>query len=81
MTFARTPVLLTHDIDSPEGLRNLHRMFLPLEEAVGARSANYIVPCAWPVDDAVVQDLLARDKTFTPAERQLPVLLEKLARR
>ena len=60
ITFARTPLLLTHDIDSPEGLRNLHRMFLPLEEAVGARSANYIVPCAWPVDEAIMQDLRAR---------------------
>ena len=60
ITFARTPVMLTHDIDSAEGLRNLVGMFLPLEEAVGARSANYVVPCAWPVDPALMQELLAR---------------------
>ncbi|HFA59311.1 MAG TPA: hypothetical protein ENJ83_01335, partial [Rhodospirillales bacterium] len=33
-----TPVLLTHDIDSPEGLRHLMAHFLPLEERYGARS-------------------------------------------
>ena len=49
-----TPVLVSHDIDSPEGLRNLVDRFLPLEEAVGARSINFIVPCAWPIDDGLV---------------------------
>jgi hypothetical protein len=44
------PVIITHDIDSPEGLSNLVSAFLPLEEAAGARSTNYVVPCAWPVD-------------------------------
>ena len=58
--FAPTPVLLSHDIDTPEGLRNLVAMFLPVEEAVGARSSNYIVPCAWPVDDALAKEILAR---------------------
>ena len=56
----RTPVLVSHDIDSPEGLRNLVEMFLPLEEAVGARSSNYIVPCAWQVDDSLVANVRAR---------------------
>jgi len=56
----RTPVLLTHDIDSPEGLRNLVDAFLPLEEAAGARSANYIVPCAWPPDPALVGEARGR---------------------
>jgi peptidoglycan/xylan/chitin deacetylase (PgdA/CDA1 family) len=60
IVFARTPVLVTHDIDSPEGLRNLRDMFLPVEEAVGARSANYLVPCAWPVDAQLVQEVAAR---------------------
>jgi hypothetical protein len=60
ITFARTPVLVTHDIDSPEGLRNLRSMFLPVEEAVGARSANYIVPCAWNIDAALTREVLAR---------------------
>ncbi|HKB09908.1 MAG TPA: hypothetical protein VKD69_04605 [Vicinamibacterales bacterium] len=53
----RTPVLLTHDIDSAEGLRNLVDRFLPLEEAAGARSANYVVPCAWPVDATLVEEV------------------------
>ena len=55
-----TPVLLTHDIDSPEGLQNLVRWLLPLEEAAGARSANYIVPFAWPLDTALIDDALHR---------------------
>jgi peptidoglycan/xylan/chitin deacetylase (PgdA/CDA1 family) len=56
----QTPLLLTHDIDSPEGLSNLVEMFLPIEEAAGVRSANYIVPCAWPPDPALLDDVLAR---------------------
>lgn len=60
ITFPRSPVLLTHDIDSPEGLRNLHDMFLPIEEALGMRSANYIVPCSWPVDPGIAQSLVDR---------------------
>jgi len=61
VTFAaQTPVLLTHDIDSPEGLDNLVRMFLPLEENVQARSANYIVPCAWDLDHSLLAEVRAR---------------------
>ena len=52
----KTPVLLTHDIDSPEGLRNAHRLFAPMEESFGARSTNYVVPCAWPLDVALIED-------------------------
>lgn len=55
-----TPVLLTHDIDSPEGLTNLLRLFLPIEEEIGARSANFIVPCAWPVDHGLVSEVMRR---------------------
>jgi len=51
---------LTHDIDSAEGLDNLVRLFLSIEEAVGARSANYVVPCAWPIDDALLSEVTAR---------------------
>jgi peptidoglycan/xylan/chitin deacetylase (PgdA/CDA1 family) len=58
--FSRSPVLLTHDIDSAEGLDNLVRVFLSIEEAVGARSANYIVPCAWPLDYAQIQEVVRR---------------------
>lgn len=60
ITYGRTPVLLSHDIDSPEGLRNLAEMFLPLEEAIGARSANYIVPCAWEVDHGLLSEVKHR---------------------
>jgi peptidoglycan/xylan/chitin deacetylase (PgdA/CDA1 family) len=54
------PVLVTHDIDSPEGLRNLVDHFLPLEEAVGARSTNYVVPCAWRLDHGMLRDVVER---------------------
>jgi peptidoglycan/xylan/chitin deacetylase (PgdA/CDA1 family) len=60
VTFARTPALLTHDIDSAEGLRNLNEKFLPIEEAAGMRSANYIVPCAWPIDSGLIRSILER---------------------
>jgi peptidoglycan/xylan/chitin deacetylase (PgdA/CDA1 family) len=56
----RTPVIVTHDIDSPEGLTSLVANFLPLEEAVGARSTSYVVPCAWPVDEGLVGETIAR---------------------
>jgi peptidoglycan/xylan/chitin deacetylase (PgdA/CDA1 family) len=55
-----TAVVITHDIDSPEGLENLTGTFLSIEEAVGARSTNYIVPCAWRIDDARVREVIAR---------------------
>jgi peptidoglycan/xylan/chitin deacetylase (PgdA/CDA1 family) len=57
---ARTPVLLTHDIDSPEGLTRLVSDFLPIEESVGARSTSYVVPCAWPIDHALASAVVAR---------------------
>jgi peptidoglycan/xylan/chitin deacetylase (PgdA/CDA1 family) len=55
-----TPVILTHDIDSPEGLRNLVTDFLPMEEAHGARSTNFIVPCAWRLDEGLLNETRAR---------------------
>ena len=57
---SRTPVLLTHDIDSPDGLRNLVQRFLPIEETVGARSTNYIVPCAWELDQGLLAEVHRR---------------------
>lgn len=57
---AAAPVLLTHDIDSHEGLRNLVDLFLPIEEACGARSTNYVVPCAWPLDHGLLREIIAR---------------------
>jgi peptidoglycan/xylan/chitin deacetylase (PgdA/CDA1 family) len=55
-----TPVILSHDLDSAEGLRNVVRDFLPIEEEVGARSTNYVVPCGWPLDEGLLRDLAAR---------------------
>jgi peptidoglycan/xylan/chitin deacetylase (PgdA/CDA1 family) len=54
------PVCLTHDIDSPEGLRNLVEMFLPIEEAAGVRSTNYVVPCAWRLDHGLLREVVER---------------------
>lgn len=54
------PVLLTHDIDSAEGLANLRAHFVPIEESVGARSASYVVPCAWPLDHETLAELRSR---------------------
>jgi peptidoglycan/xylan/chitin deacetylase (PgdA/CDA1 family) len=56
----RTPILLTHDLDSPEGIRNLVADFLDLEEQVGARSCSYVVPCGWPLDDALLDEVQQR---------------------
>jgi peptidoglycan/xylan/chitin deacetylase (PgdA/CDA1 family) len=54
------PVILSHDLDSPEGLSNLVQNFLDIEEAVASRSANYIVPCAWPIDHGLLGEVRAR---------------------
>ena len=56
----RTPVLLTHDLDSPEGLRKLVRDFIDTEEQVEARSTNFIVPCATRLDHSLLAELRAR---------------------
>jgi len=55
-----TPVLLTHDLDTPDGLKNLNQYFLSIEENVGARSANYIVPCAWKIDHGLLSETARR---------------------
>ena len=55
-----TPVLLSHDLDSPEGLENVVRKFLALEEKAGARSSNYIVPCGWSIDHGLLKELKER---------------------
>ncbi len=54
------PVVVTHDIDSAQGLKNLVEQFLPLEEAVGARSTNFIVPCAWHLDHGLIAEVVSR---------------------
>jgi peptidoglycan/xylan/chitin deacetylase (PgdA/CDA1 family) len=55
-----TPVCLTHDLDSAEGLSNLMASFLPIEERAGARSTNFVVPCAWPLDTSRLDDVVSR---------------------
>jgi peptidoglycan/xylan/chitin deacetylase (PgdA/CDA1 family) len=55
-----TPVLLTHDLDSPEGVRNLVARFLDIEEQVDARSCSYVVPCGWPLDHALLDEVQQR---------------------
>ena len=62
MDWARTndQLILTHDLDSAEGLRNLVTWFLPLEEAVGARSTSFVVPCAWSLDVGLLDETSAR---------------------
>jgi peptidoglycan/xylan/chitin deacetylase (PgdA/CDA1 family) len=57
---ARTAVCLSHDLDTPEGLRNLVAAFLDVEEAVGARSTGYVVPCSWPIDHGLLGEVRAR---------------------
>ena len=52
-----TPVILSHDLDSREGLDNFYSDFAPIEKRYGARSANFIVPCAWPIPLEVLDDL------------------------
>jgi peptidoglycan/xylan/chitin deacetylase (PgdA/CDA1 family) len=55
-----TPVLLTHDLDSAEGLENLVQRFLPIEESLGARSTSFVVPCAWPLDYELLDEVKRR---------------------
>jgi peptidoglycan/xylan/chitin deacetylase (PgdA/CDA1 family) len=55
-----TPVVLSHDLDSLEGLTNLVRDFLDIEESCGARSTNFIVPCAWPIDHGLLAEVQRR---------------------
>lgn len=55
-----TPVVLSHDLDSAEGLANVVELFLPLEEAHGARSMNFVVPRAWPLDEGLLGEIAAR---------------------
>ncbi|HEY5315090.1 MAG TPA: hypothetical protein VIK18_21340 [Pirellulales bacterium] len=57
---APTPVILSHDLDSAAGLKNLVASFLAIEESVGARSTNFVVPCAWPLDFALLDELRDR---------------------
>jgi peptidoglycan/xylan/chitin deacetylase (PgdA/CDA1 family) len=55
-----TPVVLSHDLDSAEGVANLLRMFLTKEERYGARSTNFVVPCAWQLDHGQLREVQRR---------------------
>lgn len=55
-----TPVVLSHDLDSPEGLENVVRHFLSAEESMGARSTNFIVPCGWPIQHGLLAEVKQR---------------------
>jgi len=55
-----TPVWVSHDLDTAEGLRNLVEKFLDIEESVGARSTSFIVPCDWPVDHGLLNQVRDR---------------------
>lgn len=55
-----TPVLVSHDIDSEEGLTNLLRYFVPLAEQYQAFTTNYVVPCKWPLDHGVMTEVHQR---------------------
>lgn len=59
-TDGETPVMLTHDLDSPEGLENALGLFADIEEQFGARAANFVVPCSWPHDHGRLQELSQR---------------------
>ena len=55
-----TPVLLTHDLDSAEGLENLVKWFLDMEDSFGVQSTNFVVPCAWPIDYSLLDEVKYR---------------------
>jgi len=54
------PVILSHDLDTLEGLQNAVHLFLPIEEDVGAVSVNFIVPFGWDIDMTLVEELKGR---------------------
>jgi peptidoglycan/xylan/chitin deacetylase (PgdA/CDA1 family) len=55
-----TPVVLTHDLDTAEGLRNAVSLFAPIEQAVGAACTHYVVPCGWSLDHGLLGELADR---------------------
>jgi peptidoglycan/xylan/chitin deacetylase (PgdA/CDA1 family) len=54
------PVILSHDLDSAEGLRNFIEHFADLEKQAGAQSANFIVPCGWAIDFGLLDEIHQR---------------------
>nr|NJM00984.1 polysaccharide deacetylase family protein [Desulfobacula sp.] len=47
-------IQLTHDIDTPESLENLH-LFLEIEEKHHVHSTNFIVPRGWKLDFSILE--------------------------
>jgi len=56
---ATCPVVLTHDIDSAEGLANYHEDFLPIEAGFHAVSTLFVVPAAWTIDHGMLSRIVA----------------------
>ncbi|MCA9395603.1 MAG: polysaccharide deacetylase family protein [Candidatus Omnitrophica bacterium] len=56
----KTPVILSHDLDTAEGLANCVKYFLPLEEKYGFHSVNYIVAKGWEIDHRLLTELRDR---------------------
>lgn len=55
-----TPVALSHDLDSAEGIERCLKQFVPLEEEFGAHSTSFVVPCCWPLDHGQLEEIRAR---------------------
>ncbi len=56
---APTPVVLTHDLDSQEGLDNVCPLFIDREERIGASSTSFIVPNGWLMNPGPLRELQA----------------------
>ncbi len=84
-----TPVVLSHDLDSAEGLKGMVDLFLSVEKRFKATSTNYIVPCGWPIDHSLLQQIADAGSevgmhgydhsNLTPFQNQ-PVIEERLDR-
>lgn len=55
-----TPVVLSHDLDSSEGIQRCLAQFLPLEEEHRASSTSFVVPCGWPLDHGQLDEIQRR---------------------
>ena len=59
-----TPVVISHDLDTPEGLNKYLDHFLPMERALGVeRPAAFIVPTWWPNHDERSAEMCASTET------------------
>jgi hypothetical protein len=59
-----TPVVISHDLDTPEGLTNYLEFFLPTEMSLGVtRPAAFVVPTWWPTGGGPAEELCANTET------------------